>query len=54
VLEIGGGVGYLCVDLFRREAATATNLDLSPDYEEEARDLVPSSSASRRMERSSA
>jgi len=40
VLEIGGGVGYLCVDLLRRGAATATNLDLSPNYEEEARALV--------------
>lgn len=40
VLEIGGGVGYLCIDLLRRGAATATNVDLSPNYEEEARDLV--------------
>ncbi len=40
VLEIGGGVGYLSIDLLRRGAATATNLELSPSYEEEARDLV--------------
>ncbi|HEY3406748.1 MAG TPA: methyltransferase domain-containing protein [Propionicimonas sp.] len=40
VLEIGGGVGYLCVELLRRGAATATNLDLSPNYEEDASDLV--------------
>ena len=40
VLEIGGGVGYLCIDLLRRGAETATNLDLSPNYEDEARDLV--------------
>ncbi len=40
ILEIGGGVGYLCIDLLRRGAATATNLDLSPNYEEEARELV--------------
>lgn len=40
VLEIGGGVGYLCVELLRRGAATATNLDLSSNYEEDASDLV--------------
>jgi len=40
VLEIGGGVGYLGVDLLRRGAATATNLELSPNYEEDALELV--------------
>lgn len=40
VLEIGGGVGYLCVDLLRRGAATATNLDLSPNYEADANNLM--------------
>jgi len=40
VLEIGGGVGYLSVELLRRGAATATNLELSPNYEDEASQLV--------------
>lgn len=40
ILEIGGGVGHVCIDLLRRGAATATNLDLSPNYEEEARELA--------------
>ncbi len=40
LLEIGGGVGYLCVELLRRGAAAATTLDLSPNYEEEARTLA--------------
>ena len=34
VLEIGGGVGSLCIERLRRGAATATNLDLSPNYED--------------------
>ena len=40
VLEIGGGVGYLSVELLRRGAAMASNLDLSPNYQDQARALV--------------
>ncbi len=40
VLEIGGGVGSLCIDLLRRGADRATCLDLSPNYEESARALA--------------
>jgi 16S rRNA G966 N2-methylase RsmD len=36
VLEIGGGVGEIQLELLRRGAASATNLELSPGYESEA------------------
>ena len=40
VLEIGGGVGELHVELLRRGAATATNLEISTNYEAEATRLL--------------
>ncbi|KGN30324.1 hypothetical protein N802_09270 [Knoellia sinensis KCTC 19936] len=40
VLEIGGGIGDLHVELLRRGAASATNLELSANYEAESRALV--------------
>ncbi len=40
VLEIGGGVGDLSVDLLRRGAATATNVELSSSWEEQAGELL--------------
>jgi magnesium-protoporphyrin O-methyltransferase len=40
VLEIGGGVGELHVELLRRGAARATNLEISPHYEEQAAGLL--------------
>src|SRR5215207_8787044 len=40
VLEIGGGVGEIQLELLRRGAASATNLELSPAYEAEARRLL--------------
>jgi magnesium-protoporphyrin O-methyltransferase len=36
VLEIGGGVGEIQLELLRRGAASATNLELSPGYDAEA------------------
>jgi 16S rRNA G966 N2-methylase RsmD len=39
VLEIGGGVGGLHLELLRRGASTATNVELSRAYEAEARRL---------------
>ena len=36
VLEIGGGVGELGLELLRRGAARATTLELSPAYDDEA------------------
>jgi magnesium-protoporphyrin O-methyltransferase len=40
VLEIGGGVGQIQVELLARGAASATNLELSPAYDDEAERLV--------------
>lgn len=40
VLEIGGGVGELQVELLRRGAASATNLEISENYEAEAASLL--------------
>jgi 2-polyprenyl-3-methyl-5-hydroxy-6-metoxy-1,4-benzoquinol methylase len=40
VLEIGGGVGELEVELLKSGAARAENLELSPAYEQEAHQLA--------------
>lgn len=40
ILEIGGGVGEFQVELLRRGAASATNLEISTHYEDEARRLL--------------
>jgi magnesium-protoporphyrin O-methyltransferase len=40
VLEIGGGVGEIEIELLKTGAARAQNLELSPAYEEEARTLA--------------
>jgi len=40
VLEIGGGVGEIEIELLKAGAARAQNLELSPAYEEQARTLV--------------
>jgi magnesium-protoporphyrin O-methyltransferase len=40
VLEIGGGVGEIQLELLKRGAATAVNLELSPAYDAEARRLL--------------
>jgi magnesium-protoporphyrin O-methyltransferase len=36
ILEIGGGVGHLHIELLRRGAARVTNLEISKNYETEA------------------
>jgi protein-L-isoaspartate O-methyltransferase len=40
VLEIGGGVGEIQLELLKRGAASAVNLELSPAYDREARALL--------------
>jgi 2-polyprenyl-3-methyl-5-hydroxy-6-metoxy-1,4-benzoquinol methylase len=40
VLEIGGGVGEIQLELLKRGAARAVNLELSPAYDREARGLL--------------
>jgi magnesium-protoporphyrin O-methyltransferase len=40
VLEIGGGIGEIHIELLRRGAARAVNLELSPAYDAEAESLL--------------
>jgi magnesium-protoporphyrin O-methyltransferase len=40
VLEIGGGVGEIQIELLKRGAARTVNLELSPGYDEEAMRLM--------------
>jgi hypothetical protein len=40
VLEIGGGVGEIEIELLKRGAGRAVNLELSPAYEDEAKRLL--------------
>jgi 2-polyprenyl-3-methyl-5-hydroxy-6-metoxy-1,4-benzoquinol methylase len=51
VLEIGGGVGALQVELLRAGAGSTTNLELSPAYEHEARELLREAGVEERAER---
>jgi magnesium-protoporphyrin O-methyltransferase len=51
VLEIGGGIGDLQIELLGRGAASATNLELSPAYDAEARRLLAGAGLEGRAER---
>lgn len=51
VLEIGGGVGHINVELLRRGAARVTNLELSTEYEAEAKRLLESTGMADRVDR---
>jgi magnesium-protoporphyrin O-methyltransferase len=51
VLEIGGGVGEIHLELLRRGAASATNLELSPGYEPEAAALIEEAGFRGRVQR---
>jgi 2-polyprenyl-3-methyl-5-hydroxy-6-metoxy-1,4-benzoquinol methylase len=51
VLEIGGGVGDIQIELLRRGAASATNLELSPGYEAEAARLIDEAGMTGRVDR---
>jgi hypothetical protein len=51
VLEIGGGVGEIQLDLLRRGAARSVNLELSPAYEAEAARLLDAAGLRERAER---
>src|SRR5918994_5333195 len=51
VLEIGGGVGEIQVELLKAGAAHATNLELSPEYDGEARKLAEEAGVASRIER---
>jgi protein-L-isoaspartate O-methyltransferase len=51
VLEIGGGVGEIQVELLRRGASTVTNLEISASYEAEAERLLEHSGLGGRVTR---
>ncbi len=51
VLEIGGGVGEIQIELLKRGAARTVNLELSPAYEEEAKRLLREAALEDRAER---
>jgi len=51
VLEIGGGVGELHLELLRRGAAHATNLELSSAYEQDAAELLAETGLAARVDR---
>ena len=51
VLEIGGGVGEIQLELLRRGASTVTNLEISKNYEAEAERLLERSGMPGRVTR---
>jgi magnesium-protoporphyrin O-methyltransferase len=51
VLEIGGGVGAIELELLRRGAARATNVELSHGYDEEGEKLVAEAGLEGRIDR---
>jgi SAM-dependent methyltransferase len=51
VLEIGGGIGAVQIELLRRGAERAVNVELSHGYEEVARELAESEGLTGRLER---
>jgi 16S rRNA G966 N2-methylase RsmD len=51
VLEVGGGVGEIQIELLKRGAARAVNLELSQAYEEEATRLLREAGLDERAER---
>jgi 2-polyprenyl-3-methyl-5-hydroxy-6-metoxy-1,4-benzoquinol methylase len=51
VLEIGGGVGEIQVELLRRGAARVTNLEISTSYEDHAAELLQRANMEGRVDR---
>ena len=51
VLEVGGGVGAVQIELLRAGATRATNVELSASYEVAARDLLDSTGVADRVDR---
>jgi 2-polyprenyl-3-methyl-5-hydroxy-6-metoxy-1,4-benzoquinol methylase len=51
VLEIGGGIGELQIELLKRGAASTLNLELAPGYDEEAARLASEAGVGGRAER---
>lgn len=53
VLEVGGGIGDIQIELLKRGATRATNLELSPAYETEAAQLLAEAGLTDRVSRRS-
>ncbi len=51
VLEVGGGIGALEIELLAAGAERATNVELSPEYEEAAAELARERGVDERLER---
>jgi magnesium-protoporphyrin O-methyltransferase len=51
VLEVGGGIGALQVELLRAGAAHTTNVELSPGYERAAKELLDETALGGSVER---
>jgi protein-L-isoaspartate O-methyltransferase len=51
VLEVGGGIGEIQLELLKRGAQRTVNLELSPAYEQEAARLVREAGVEGRVER---
>lgn len=51
ILEVGGGVGGIHVDLLRRGAAAAINVELSPSWEEPAMHVLSQKGLENRVDR---
>jgi hypothetical protein len=51
VLEIGGGVGEIQIELLKAGAAYAVNLELSPGYDDEAKRLLRDAALEGRVDR---
>jgi 16S rRNA G966 N2-methylase RsmD len=51
VLEVGGGLGEIHIELLKRGADRAINLELSPAYDDEARRLIVQAGLEGRVER---
>ena len=50
-IEVGGGVGAVGLELLKRGASHATNIDLSPEYDSEAWELAREAQVEERVER---
>ena len=51
VLEVGGGIGAIQIELLKAGAARATNVELSPAYDAAARELLAEQGLDDRVER---
>jgi 2-polyprenyl-3-methyl-5-hydroxy-6-metoxy-1,4-benzoquinol methylase len=51
VLEVGGGIGAIQIELLRAGAARAVSIELTPTYEEAATDLLKEAGLESRVER---